>query len=601
MDKLEPILKNRFWILLVPLFSMNLWGYFSANSALKADTAKRESELKSAISGIPAGTNDANETYSAELKKRNEILKTYVDEELLGLWKRQQKRMIWPLRVAARIPKTYRDPNLHETIRFDYMKNYPLVIQELHESVEPFVPKKGKETLPWTPKVDFPLHLIPQMKIGKLTTTSEEMWDAQEDIWMTQFILEAIRQMNKDVDSPNSASVRRVIAFRLLGGDGVAAGGEGAAPAGEGEGSAAYMNASMMGGGGAGGASKVTSSVKFSPTEEFGAGGEPVSAAGGYGGQSSMMMSTPPSSEGDAAADPSAAPTGPLRYVGESEKTPYHERGFYLSVIIDQKNLVDFLVALSNSEWPVRVVRFHFGKNPYGSDPYARGGAAGGGYGGMGMSSAGGFPSGSNYPGGGGGQSSSPFQSGAGGEGASSADFPSSSPGMQSGVMGAMGGGALANTGYPASALENADLVQLDLAGLITMYKQPASEIAPPAETPAATEGETPAEKSAETTDAATTTTEPAPAATEGDPKPDAPATEAGTPAPETTPEAAAATPEAPVTEAAPAAPEPAATEPATPATPATEPATNAPTTPPAAPAAENPAPAAAEAPAKPE
>ena len=45
MDKLQPILKNHFWILLVPLLSMNLWGYFSANGALKAAIATREADL----------------------------------------------------------------------------------------------------------------------------------------------------------------------------------------------------------------------------------------------------------------------------------------------------------------------------------------------------------------------------------------------------------------------------------------------------------------------------------------------------------------------------------------------------------------------------
>ena len=219
MDKLEPLLKNHFWILLVPLFSMNLWGYFSANGALKAATKTRVESLDKVKSGIPAGTTDPNETYTTELKSRNELLEKYVNEELLGLWKSQQSRMVWPARVAPDIPKIYLADIKNNQVRFTYQTDYPGEVRKLYESVEPFVANKAGIT--WTPKVDFPITLIPRMRIGKLTINSTQMWHAQEDIWVTQFILDAIREMNKDADSETSAVIRRVIEFRLLGGDGV--------------------------------------------------------------------------------------------------------------------------------------------------------------------------------------------------------------------------------------------------------------------------------------------------------------------------------------------------------------------------------------------
>ena len=458
MDKLEPLLKNHFWILLVPLFSMNLWGYFSANGALKAATKTRVESLDKVKSGIPAGTTAPNETYTTELKSRNELLEKYVNEELLGLWKSQQSRMVWPARVAPDIPKIYLADIKNNQVRFTYQTDYPGEVRKLYESVEPFVANKAGIT--WTPKVDFPITLIPRMRIGKLTINSTQMWHAQEDIWVTQFILNAIREMNKDADSETSAVIRRVIAFRLLGGDGVpiadgtvtatggsksGGGSQGMDPAQGAHGAPAAAFSMSGGGGGMGGTAN--SSIAINPVEEFGAGGDSV--AGGtsmYGTSSSTGSPT-----GETAAP--AVPTGPLRYVKDTPEAPYVERGFYLSVIINQNKLVDFLVALSNSEWPVRVVRFHFGKNPYAPDPFTvvRGGgaspAAAMGFG------AGGLPSGG-------------FGANPAGPGAESFQYqPTETDSSFSGPMSSgMGAGAGANTGYPVDALQHPDLVQLDLA-----------------------------------------------------------------------------------------------------------------------------------------
>ena len=198
---------------------------------------------------------------------------------------------------------------------------------------------------------------------------------------------------------------------------------------------------------------------------------------------SSSMSSSQPVGEADAEG---TEPTGPLRYVKEDANNPYVERGFYLSVIINQNKLVDFMVALSNSEWPVRVVRFHFGKNPYAPDPFTAARGGGGNLSAMGMRGRGGMSS-SGY-------SANPSSLG------SDAFTQPASPSSYASSMGGSPSGA-ANTGYPVDALQHPDLVQLDLAGLITMYRQPPEELAAweaaatgGATTPEAAAGETPVE-----------------------------------------------------------------------------------------------------------
>lgn len=555
MDKLQPLLKNHFWILLVPLFSMNLWGYFSANGALKEATQARSSALDTVKGDIPVGSTSPNEVYATEMKKRNELLEKYVNEELLDLWTRQQARMVWPQRVAADIPKVYLAEIKNSKVRYTYQTDYPKVVQQLHESVEPFV--ADKRGIPWTPKVDFPIQLIPRMKIGTLSISSKQMWDAQEDIWVTQFILDAIRKMNKDADSETSAVIRRVIAFRLLGGDGVA-GEAGAAAGAAGESDTGAMSANYQGagssamGGQVGG--RVSSSVRFDPAEEFGAGGEPAAGANAGSMATMMLQSTSPSGEDGAAATEA---TGPLRYYKDTPELPYVERGFYLSVIINQKNLVDFLVALSNSDWSVRVVRFHFGKNPYAPDPFTtvRGGSSGLAAFGMGGRSPSGYTADS--------------------AGSSQPNYPSLESDGNSGDLPGTPMSNAGTTGYPVDALQHPDLVQLDLAGLITMYRQPpevkaaleaAASGTPP--TSDATSPEVPVEAEA------TPPVDPAVPAV-GDPAVETPAGVPGTPdspAPEAgPPEPAAGTPPPTPGGTPPAAPGPAPAVPAPEGTPAAE------------------------------
>ncbi len=553
MDKLEPLLKNRFWILLVPLLSMNLWGYFSANGALKAATKSRVETLDKVQSGIPAGSTDPNEEYAAKLKERNDLLEKYVNEELLDLWKKQQTRMVWPPGVAPNIPKVYLSEVKSNQVRFTYQQNYPGVVQRLHESVEPFV--ANKLGISWTPKVDFPLELIPRMKIGSLTIDSKQMWEAQEDIWVTQFIMDAIRQMNKDADSVNSAVIRRVLAYKLLGGDGVPKG-EGAAP-GAGSGSA---DPAMMVHGSAPpsfaasqspqGDASANSVIMINPAEEFGIGGDLLA-----GGDGMNPMGSMPTTTGDPTAGP-AVPAGPLRYVKDTPEAPYVERGFTLSVIINQNKLVDFLVALSNSEWPVRVVRFHFGKNPFTVDPFTLAGATGG---------TGSYTS-----------SNMMMQGGFGGKGGigsgSPGTIPFTNPAYDGGFTGPSGTGSTPGAAdvYPLDALQQPDLIQLDLLGVITMYRQPKEEIAALEAAAAGTIPASDATSAAPPVDPAVTTPADPAASAEGTTPPATPAAEAGspgvapaTPAPETgTPAPAAGTPEVPApTVPAPAVPAPGTAE----------------------------------------
>jgi hypothetical protein len=275
-----------------------------------------------------------------------------------------------------------------------------------------------------------------------------------------------------------------------------------------------------------------------------------ASGEGGMGMMGMGMMGPPPT----------------MRWVGLTDGAKFRERGFYLSVIINQQRIPDFLVYLCESAWPTKIQRFQMGPNPYRTDLRQNTGM-----GAMGMGGESSAAAGEAMP-------------GFGNFGSSAIENMAMGMGMGMG----MGGFAPAANRYPGGppqfartikdpfngSLNNPDLVQLDIAGIITFYVSSVAAAETDAEaavdTPSAPGGEeellkeAAAEAAAQKTPAAAPTDGSAPAATT---TPAAPAAETpattppAAPAPAATPPAADATTPPPA-EAAPAQP-PAAAPPA--------------------------------------
>lgn len=516
MDKLEPVIRNRFWILCGLVLPMVLYGYYAANGALKEATAARETELDGVKSGISSGF-EPNERFSKGLATINDFYEQSIDEVIVQLWEKQQERMTWPQSVADKVPDEFQGSFDLDTL-ITYKNQYPFVIRELMYRAEPVLPVKDQDLAKWKQKLIL-ASPVPQASFGTLTPTSQEMWNAQIDVWLVDLLFDAVRRLNQDKDSIANANLRRIDRLELFGGNGspvLTGGGAGAGGGGgaEGEMGAEYME---MGGGGGGqrGAAAVRSAVPFSPAQEFGPGQE-ASSGGGGGAEGEMGMM----------GGGSRAPR--IRYIKHSDSDPYMERGFYLSVIIAQNKIPDFLVELANSPWPVRIVRFHVGENPYGDRARVGRGGTGMNPGFDDMDSGGSF---SDFETGGvGGFGSGGFGAGRDIGGATGRDgIPAFAQGLPP---------------YATAALQHPDLVQLDLCGVITIYKQPKETIEKLAARAQAAEAQSAAPS-------AVSDDEAVPSELSTNPEP---ATPASTPVPEPTPDDASPEPSPPA-----AAPEPSA------------------------------------------
>jgi hypothetical protein len=552
MDKLEPILKQKFWILLGVGVIMTLVGWWMASGALAKTIAERKTMLDGLEKVIPAGETPNND-WTAKLSVINVHQQRLVDVARVEMWNRQKARMFWPPDVdeyAAELPYHGEFNNIAGDL---YRVRYPSDVEKVWKICRPYNPLDGSGI------VAFPPEKFPKQLSGNLIPTSKEMWDRQEDLWLLEPLMEAIRNVNGGENATRlDAAVHVIERLELMGGDRSTLSG-GAAPAQSFSSSDAggydtdvgLLSGSGFGSGfGSGYGQAATPTARpsdFDPREVYGNGGTPVAGLGGFGGFGGSTSSfSVDDGSADAGGGGGVAPTAPVvrRYVDDEESLPYKTRAFYMTVLMDHRKLPWLLAELTangESAWPIEIGRVQVTRvNPDDGQPGmgVNTGLAMGGYTGSSMSS--GYPSGAF------GSTANPFATSADATEIYSPPETYADDGSSSGYPSIGGMSRPGGTGFE-SVLADPFLARVSLCGLIYLYKP----VDPPAAPPEASPGETTAQPVADPNALPAESTEPAAAPTPADaptptdapadPAAPPPATEPAAPAAATEPEPAAA------------------------------------------------------------
>lgn len=528
MDKLKPILAQKFWILSAICLILPLTGWWLATGAMAQTFQTRKKAIDDAFSGIPQPGPNNNWTMRVEALNKEEEQKVKQTGDFL--WGQQLELMTWPKDVVDGVEKAGYRGEIAAKTRSDYRSAYEVEIVELHKIPSPLDPLTGEGL------VDFPIEIIPYLGWGasNIPPSSVEMWDTQEDIWLYRSLLQAVATINKQygslsiVDSvikqikylelrggtPGGAKAAAEAAGALAGAGAEGAAGAGAMPGMPGPGGprgAEGGGLSGLLGGASGGGDSMNAS--FDPAEQLG---------------SDEMAAPTPEGGADPAAAGAAGPGGPAgpgglgmmaggqatvkkRYIDETPK--YKTRGFYMEVVMDHRKLPEFIAELSDSRWPVRVIRVQQVDVDL-ADVNATAGVGttgpGGGRG-PGMGRPGGMPG--AMPGGRGAE----MRGGAGigrpgpaaGAGGIGRAAPRPAGGVPRGGIGAEGG-VTESTVDVQAAMSDPYLVNVALSGIFTLYLPPeapaGAEGAPAAGDPAAS---TPAAGTPAAAPAATTAVDP--------------------------------------------------------------------------------------------
>ncbi len=547
MEKLQPFLKQKYWICFGLSVIFVLFGWWNASGDLATKTTDRKTSVEGSFSKAAQGASDPNETWVAGGKKENEEDKGAYKTASLQLWKRQQTAREWPEQIRSEMQKIkyFADVPSKET-RERWASIYRTQMEDLLKIVQPFNRETG-EGLVVVDANRITRQKYDSWRINK--PTSNEIWSNQEDIWLLKALLTSISKTNDSATRITESQVPEIKRLHLRGGDpktkpgavgskaGGLTGGASGMPSGFGEMSGGgEMYAGGMTGGGGGGAMNHTHPGKSFEgktggdvlTEEFGA----VAGAAGMGGMGPGMMGMP-SSEGMSGTGGGfgggkSAAKKEVRYVDDAEKDQgYKTRAFLLDVVVRDERLPDLLAKLTNSDFPVEIRRVEIlsraagasggmsGMGGEGMSGYGGGEMSGEGGGGFGGELSGGFgdPSGmSGMPGG-----SGMMNPGLGDLAGSEGGFPGFGGGTdggypgESGTMDPTAGAAAAMKGIEVLNAAMADplLIEVRIGGLLTLYMTPeealnqekteeksaveAAAAAPASANPAATDATTPA------------------------------------------------------------------------------------------------------------
>ena len=470
MDKLKPILAQKFWIFFGIVLILPVVGYFMTTGELAAQIKTRMDSLETTFKGIPSGADSPNDSWSKALQALNDqqALRNRLAND--DLWRDQKEKLRWPDDIAAVMSKAeYFKSVLPEQggsdLGFKYQFDYPAEIRRLWEIVDPLDDGKNLRDSNKRRKIAFAmgdLHQTNTARWAELPPTHEDMWECQEDIWLQTELLHAIARVNANSISQGDAFVKQMGKILLFGAT-KAAGGAAAAPAtapGAGAaGEAGFGSMMGMGGGGQSGKSAALS-ADISIAEEFSvltdntvlAGSAGGDAGGGMSNKSVMGEGYPGSQPaGGTAAAATAGKVENKRYVDLDETQPYKRRGFYIKVIMDHTKVPDLIAELMNSPFPVEIVRV---QQVWLSDSASTsGGGTASPFGGSGGTSFGGSP----YPAGGADAGAGAAATDEGGAGASGAFARSGASGASS-----------------AAAMSDPNLAQVAILGVWTLYRPPA-------------------------------------------------------------------------------------------------------------------------------
>ncbi|WP_397571756.1 hypothetical protein [Schlesneria sp. T3-172] len=421
MEALEPVLKQKFWILLGIGLLMTFFGWWSGTGKTAAAIAERTSKIEAANTSIPTA-DIPNEVWTKRLAEVNGKQESSIKSTQLGLWKRQQERMVLP----AGLPHVEYDEKLKNEERELFRDAYVEEVTRVWKTLNPM-------DADGTGVVNFPIQsmfrLMNQKPWTKAPPKSEIIWEVMEDLWLLEGLFQSITEANGGPDAGRAeACVHQIDVLELRGGgekpslggsgggsdDGSMAGFGGAA------GMGMMGGMGMRGGGGdmgatggmagmpGGGAAAVPSvSAEFDVREEFGddgsgAGGGAGNRGGGGGGGAPMGMMSSMAMMGGAMGGMDDEGMGSSqsekvikRYVTQDESLPYKTRGFYMSVKMDHRKIPQFISELTANEksvWPVEILRVQMSRLHEDDATYASGFS--GGSAGMRMGAAGGMTGG---------------------------------------------------------------------------------------------------------------------------------------------------------------------------------------------------------------
>lgn len=354
MNRLEPILRQKFWILLGVALIMTVTGWWLTTSDMSVKIKARETDIENAFKMIPKGK-IPNDNWVNQLRDINTTQERSINQTRAALWQRQLAKLSeWPEGVK---PKGgYPDGKFSHEAKEEYKDIYVEEVTKVWKKLHPMdVDGSGL--------VYYPLGnmfaILRRQPEWRDLIPDKEMWDIKEDLCLLESLFESIAAVNGGIDQLRTVDMIHEIDVLELHGGG----------SNKPKGTAPYAPpfATTV-------APLPIIPPDFNVAEEWGDDGS-VTAARTFAPQAQVAAA--PSGGGpfgrmidDDSTTPmpntAAAPQKPVtRYIQNEPTQPYRTRGFYLSVKMDHQKipqLIAELTANNRTVWPIEITRVHMSR-----------------------------------------------------------------------------------------------------------------------------------------------------------------------------------------------------------------------------------------------
>ena len=216
MEKLQPVIKQIFWICFGLALLLLLVGWWSAIGDLstqietrKAAVNKAFSDAKQNVAAVPNGR------WTERAVEKNDVHKKDFDESARQLYEEQLAARVYPRQIRNELNGLKFNSKIKKkALRERFAQLYPSYFLEQLKVIKPFENGEGL--------VDIANLDITQENYRRWATqrpTSPEIWFAQEDIWLLRSILDSIAAVNGSADRIDKAPLRSLSVLKLRGGD----------------------------------------------------------------------------------------------------------------------------------------------------------------------------------------------------------------------------------------------------------------------------------------------------------------------------------------------------------------------------------------------
>ena len=350
MDNLKPLLVHKFWMIFVFALLIPTIGWWFSTADLAASITKQWNTVEGAFRDSQVSDNVPNPDWIDGISGVNKDQESRLQQSTDDLQKLQQKLRVWPADIQPFMNGVPYRSDIDDSAAELYRSDYEYEIARVRKIVEPFDSRNGMG------KVDFREGgFTSRFSVGyweEIPPTSEEMWDAQEDIWLLSSLLKAIAEANTDADSIAEAPIRIIEEITFRGGIGRDLKKKALTTFNPLAGIGVVKVQENKFSPGFGGAKFDVNLDKEFGSNKLAAGAEiGLPGSGGAGTQGSRRGNNPMGLEGTDAFGP--------RYVGEDAKLPFKTRGFSLKLVMDHHQIPEVVAQLTNMPWPVQILRIH--------------------------------------------------------------------------------------------------------------------------------------------------------------------------------------------------------------------------------------------------